>query len=194
MCVSSFSHCIAWRAPETFTSVGGRQGMSVKTDVYMFGCFMLEVITGREPLYWVGKGESHLLLRARDLTKSPLELAEAAGRLDVSGVVNNSRIRGTVDDVIGLIRCACMRAFVMSVLACHSVCLDGHNLVCCRRCLAASPNERPEMAVVTAELEGMMREKPGVVVHADLGDYGQVCCEVCCVRRACLRENTQACA
>jgi serine/threonine protein kinase len=43
----------AWRAPETFVYEAEAQEVSTKTDVYMFGGLMIEVLTGRRPWWWL---------------------------------------------------------------------------------------------------------------------------------------------
>lgn len=43
--------CAGWRAPETFTQ-GLLQEVSLKADVYMYGCFMFECMTGRIPYHF----------------------------------------------------------------------------------------------------------------------------------------------
>lgn len=125
----------AWRAPETFVSVGGQQEVSAKTDVYMFGCFMLEMLTGQEPLWWIGaqggRMEEVIFLRRSRPEVCPLEFAEEAGVLDVSGVVDEPGVWGTVADIVALIR----------------------------GCMAYSRANRPDMATVMVALESF-RDNP----------------------------------
>lgn len=129
----------AWLAPETFESTNGQHIVSFKTDVYMFGCFMLEVVTGKEPLYWVsGGGAMKAALRCRDLTKSPFGLAVEAGTLDLSCVMNSTTVCGTVDDFVGIIR----------------------------ECLESEPARRPDMKGVVASLQTLLR--PGATGTSSL--------------------------
>ncbi len=72
----------AWQAPETFVEVdGGKQEVSFKTDVFMFGCVIYEVLTGCVPYHWLRSAQSVILYRARDLSQSPLDAAVAEGKL-----------------------------------------------------------------------------------------------------------------
>ena len=83
----------AWRAPETFTT-GDTQVASPRTDVFMFGCFMLEVLTGREPWWWLPSNEALLLHRAVDGCRNPLDDAAECGALAYSltpGPVSGAR-------------------------------------------------------------------------------------------------------
>ena len=57
-------------APETFTLTSGRQLLSASTDVYMFGCLILEVISGRAPFWWLPSG-SALAFQLRMSTGTP---------------------------------------------------------------------------------------------------------------------------
>ena len=68
----------AWRAPETFGS-GGRQVFTTATDVYMFGCFLLEAMTLRNPWWWFHNEE--LLVHRAITGASPLTDARTGGRL-----------------------------------------------------------------------------------------------------------------
>ena len=56
----------AWRAPETFAVTDGKQEVSFKTDVYMFGVVILEVVTCTEPFHWLLSGEAIVGYRLRD--------------------------------------------------------------------------------------------------------------------------------
>jgi hypothetical protein len=56
----------AWRAPETFAVTDGMQEVSYKTDVYMFGVVILEVLTCIEPFHWLRSGEAIIRYRLRD--------------------------------------------------------------------------------------------------------------------------------
>jgi serine/threonine protein kinase len=84
-----FSHILmllsAWKAPETFVAVDNRRAVSAKADVYMYGCVVLEVITGAEPFYWLsGPGSAVAVIEYRSrerYTKSPLDAAIAEGKL-----------------------------------------------------------------------------------------------------------------
>ena len=58
--------CAAWRAPETFAVTDGKQEVSFKTDVYMFGVVILEVVTCTEPFHWLGSGEAIIAYRCRN--------------------------------------------------------------------------------------------------------------------------------
>ena len=51
-----------WCAPESLTENGSEALAGLKTDVYMFGGLMFELITGREPFFWVAR---HTLLNKR---------------------------------------------------------------------------------------------------------------------------------
>jgi serine/threonine protein kinase len=52
----------AWRAPETFED-HSQQIVSHKTDVYMFGGLIFEVLTGKSPWWWLANGQSILKRR-----------------------------------------------------------------------------------------------------------------------------------
>ena len=49
--------CSAWSAPETFRRVGGARISSAKSDVYMFGSLMFEVLVGNLPWFWMKPAE-----------------------------------------------------------------------------------------------------------------------------------------
>ncbi len=51
-----------WCAPESLTENGSDALAGLKTDVYMFGGLMFELIAGREPFFWVAR---HTLLNKR---------------------------------------------------------------------------------------------------------------------------------
>jgi hypothetical protein len=36
--------------------VNGKQVVFFKTDVYMFGCMIYEVLTGEDPFFWLESG------------------------------------------------------------------------------------------------------------------------------------------
>lgn len=43
----------AWMAPEVLqTDSDGKQAVTNAADVYMFGCYLLEIITGEDPWFW----------------------------------------------------------------------------------------------------------------------------------------------
>ncbi len=73
--------CAAWRAPETFVTVEGQQVVSLETDVFMYGCVLLEVITGHTPYYWLPCAQDVIVYRVRDAHMSPYDAALAEGKL-----------------------------------------------------------------------------------------------------------------
>ena len=82
----SLTGCVAiaaWRAPETFTVAGGKQEVSFKTDVYMFGVVILEVATGTEPFHWLSSGEAIAMYRGRNPANiiNPYDAALLEGQL-----------------------------------------------------------------------------------------------------------------
>ena len=79
--MSGFSlYAAAWRAPETFEEQDGKQEVSFKTDVYMFGCVILEVVTCTTPFYWLPSAES-VVMRARAGLLNPYEAAVVENKL-----------------------------------------------------------------------------------------------------------------
>jgi serine/threonine protein kinase len=93
----------AWRAPETFED-GDLQVVSTKTDVYMFGCFILEVLTVASPWWWIRKSESLLRVRLRSPI-NPLDDAVTGGKFHcVVRSDSSDGSAGVVHALIGLIR------------------------------------------------------------------------------------------
>lgn len=126
-------HCAAWRAPETLEHrEDGRQVVSALTDMYMFGCFMLEVLVGKTPWWWLSSSEHVLLARGANPSLSPLDAARA--RTDFKLVVSKSRAsscRGCVDDIVAL----------------------------AQSCLLADPSARPDVTAVLRVLHGLRDEQ-----------------------------------
>lgn len=55
--------------------------VSDRTDAFMFGCFMFEVITAREPWYWLPPGEL-MSTRCASPPRNPLDDAIANGKFE----------------------------------------------------------------------------------------------------------------
>ncbi len=68
--------------------------MSFKTDVYMFGCLIYEVLTGEDPFFWLDTLMSFTLYRQRNLS-NPLDAAAAEGKL--SYVMADSPVRSALE-------------------------------------------------------------------------------------------------
>lgn len=114
----------AWRAPETFED-GDLQVVSTKTDVFMFGCFILEVLTVASPWWWIRKSESLLRVRLKSPI-NPLDDAITGGKFNLA--VRNEASDGSaaiVQALIGLIR----------------------------RCLEHDPANRPTIAAIIHTLD-----------------------------------------
>lgn len=71
-------------APEVFsTNSAGQQTVDNPADVYMFGCFLIEVLTGNPPWFWEDDTPSLLLHRLNHPTADPGFEARKRGRWNV---------------------------------------------------------------------------------------------------------------
>jgi serine/threonine protein kinase len=119
----------AWRAPETFQE-SAEQIASFKTDVYMFGGVMIEILTGERPWHWL---DGNSLYRLRLTTsRNPLEDAVAA-----------SKLKYIVDSA---------ETYSMK----HRVLVALEQLMA--RCLSADPDKRPDIPEVSAILTELMKD------------------------------------
>lgn len=90
---SLFGLLSAWCAPEALTDTGQGKVAGYKTDVYMIGSFMFELITGRIPYFWVNP-DLVLQLRSNALaTGSTENVFQEAVRLGLfRHVLTNERL------------------------------------------------------------------------------------------------------
>jgi hypothetical protein len=92
--------CVSgWRAPETLVDIDGtgKQVVSFKTDVYMFGCLIYEVLTGEEPFFWLPSGLLIAGYRMRDPLNIPNPLDAAAAEGKLSFVMTESPVRTALE-------------------------------------------------------------------------------------------------
>jgi hypothetical protein len=67
----------AWRAPETFVNARSSvDALSTKTDVFMFGGLMFEVLTGKRPWWWIPTEELAVQRRAAGRECGPVSREE----------------------------------------------------------------------------------------------------------------------
>jgi serine/threonine protein kinase len=93
----------AWRAPETFQSVDF-QVVSEQTDVYMFGGFMFEVLTGQTPWSWLQQSE--IGLRRATSTASVVDDARSSGHLTY--IVEDAGVKGSYVEALEALMCKCL--------------------------------------------------------------------------------------
>jgi serine/threonine protein kinase len=92
--------CVSgWRAPETLVEINGKQVVSFKTDVYMFGCLIYEVLTGEDPFFWLPSGVSIAGYRMRDPLNIPNPLDAAAAEGKLSYVMADSPVRTALESL-----------------------------------------------------------------------------------------------
>ena len=90
----------AWRAPETFNTGAGRQVASPATDVFMFGCMMLEALTCKRPWFWLPDEE---LMRVRLCfpERNPFDDAKKDGMLTYAvDWARNPLLQGQLEELL----------------------------------------------------------------------------------------------
>lgn len=121
---------MAGRAPETFDErADGKQVVSLAADVFMFGGFILEVVTGKDPWWFMSDGDLHNTryppkegeIRSTPYRRdaNPLDDAKAAGRLVY--LVNDPPLIAKLEDLM-------------------------------HRCFSSDPAARPSMDAILSEL------------------------------------------
>lgn len=128
-----FALVSAWRAPETFIpDADGKQVVTLAADVFMFGCFMLEVLTGSDPWWFMSDGS------LKDTRYPPRmgEVRHTQYRPDANPL-DDAKAAGKVSYLVKDPPAALITALEAVM----------------RQCFAVEPAARPDIQAVLAELQ-----------------------------------------